>query len=790
MTPDYQAAIDFLNLWCPQGPWVLTAIEPDRKEKGIDTMTFRDPEEAIEWLEAQGHSRNLYFHVNPTTKDMRKKALRTDIAALAWLHVDIDPRAGEDIAEEQARALKVLQNPPGNIPPPTVIVFSGGGYQGFWKLREPLPIGGDLAIAEEAKRYNLQIELLFGADNCHNVDRIMRLPGTINRPDAKKRKKGRVEALATLVDWAGHEYDLSDFTAAPTVQKADTGFSSGKLSVSANFQRYGCVEDLPEKVPNWCRVLIVNGEDPDDPEKYASRSEVLWNVCCELVRAEMTVEQIYAVITDPDFKISESILDKKSSSERYALRQIERALENAVDPWLANLNERHAVVSDIGGKCRVISEPYDHALKRPKITRQSFEDFRNRYMNEQVEVGYDDRKKQAIVMALGKWWLQHKKRRQYETIVFAPGEELEDAYNLWRGFGCDAIPGDCSLFLDHVRENVCSGDESHYEYVMGWMATAVQFPDSPGHSAIVMRGKMGTGKGVFAKVFGSLWGRHFLQISDPKHLVGSFNAHMRDCVVLFADEAFWAGDKKHESILKMLVTEEMLAIEPKGYDIEVAPNYLHIIMASNDNWVVPTGIHDRRFFVVDVSDERIRDTNYFKRLNDQMENGGREALLYYLMTYDLRGYDVRAIPSTAALAEQKLLSLGGPEKWWYGKLIEGKLDMAHEIWTSQAACQVLTTDFINHMRAGYRGNNDAITLRSFLKQALPEGWPKRKQRQTSIEALMPDGNTKVIPRPYYWVFPPLEVCREYWDVEYGGPWTWPEEAEQLDDEDPGEHQAF
>jgi len=34
-------------------------------------------------------------------------------------------------------------------------------------------------------------------------------------------------------------------------------------------------------------------------------------------------------------------------------------------------------------------------------------------------------------------------------------------------------------------------------------------------------------------------------------LVGNFNAHLIDCVLLFADEAFWAGDKQGENTLNL-----------------------------------------------------------------------------------------------------------------------------------------------------------------------------------------------------------------------------------------------
>src|SRR5690606_7136213 len=49
-----------------------------------------------------------------------------------------------------------------------------------------------------------------------------------------------------------------------------------------------------------------------------------WSVC-EMIRGGIAPETIYSVITDPDFKISESVLDKGRGAERYALRQIENA---------------------------------------------------------------------------------------------------------------------------------------------------------------------------------------------------------------------------------------------------------------------------------------------------------------------------------------------------------------------------------------------------------------------------------------------------------------------------------
>ena len=262
--PDHDAAIAFLKRWKKDGPWVLTAIFTERK--GITARTFRpDGEEALRtWLAEHGRD-NLYFHVNPMLRDLDKKAERTDVAALAWLHVDMDPRAGEDLQAERERALRLLRDPPGDIPPPTVIVFSGGGHNALWSLSEPVPIDGDLEKAEAAKLYNLQLEIAFGADQCHNIDRILRLPGTVNWPNEIKRKKGRVPTLAKLIEWHDDRvYPIEKFTPAPAVRSTD-GLDAPKVQITGSTRLKNGVDDLPDTVSDRTKMLIVQGTDPDDP---------------------------------------------------------------------------------------------------------------------------------------------------------------------------------------------------------------------------------------------------------------------------------------------------------------------------------------------------------------------------------------------------------------------------------------------------------------------------------------------------------------------------------------------
>ena len=771
--------LDFLKKFRPKGPWVLTAIPVEGGK--LNTVTFAACEEKkIEsWLTKNGKGHNIYFSVNPTIATVTKKASRQDIKSVEYLHVDVDPRAGEPLKDEQLRILQKIRD---FKPVPTCVIFSGGGYQAFWRLEEPIQIDGDVAKAEDAKRYNMQLELRLGGDNCHDISRIMRLPGTMNRPNAKKRKKGREEVMAELVHFdEDQSYPLSTFTAAQQVQtSASAGFSGGRATLApkidtGNISRVADLDTLGDNVKGWVKVLINLGINPDEPGKFESRSETLFCVCCELHRAGIADDVIYSIITDPDFAISESVISLGSRAEAYALRQIERSKEWAIDPALDELNGRHAVISSVGGKCRVVSEEHDHTFDRPKIAMQSFADFSNRYMHRKIKIAVG-KNGEDVTMPMGKWWLQNVNRRQFDAIVFVPGRDVPGAYNLWRGFTCEAVPGNCEKFLEHILTNICCGDEGHYKYLMTWLADAVQNPAKPGGTAVVMRGKQGTGKSFFTKAIGKLWGQHFFQINQSKHLVGSFNAHLRDCVMLFADEAFFAGDKKSEGTLKAIITEETIPVESKGIDVEDCPNYIHLIMASNSDWVVPVALDDRRFFMLNVADDHRQDTAYFGEIADELDAGGYEALLHHLMTLDLSGVNLRDAPNTDALNEQKQLNLSPEESWWFDKLHEGRILSRQELWEDAVVKEELFSDFIYFVKqyaGNYMNKCSKHRLTKFLVRILPTGFPKQKTMRVSPQAgadYATGLNFCTNPRCY--VIPPLEECRTSWNEIAGFKTVW------------------
>ena len=312
--PDTPSAVVFLAEVSPQHQINLVAIN---KRGKVVARSF-GPGEAVPmglWIEGQQGRANLYFHVNelkPGARDI--KARKEDMARAHYLHVDVDDMAALDRIKNYA-------------PSPTAIVFSGGGYQAFWRLAAP---SDDLARVEAI---NMAIANALGGDHCHNVDRIMRLPGTINIPNAKKQAAGRKPELARIIeaDWS-RTYNLGDFP---------QGDGSGPAGPKDGIMQAAVVpvdlDVLPPSVMRLTRTVIEFGDDPERPlnsdaPHFRSRSEAVFRVACDLARAGCAQDIIAGVLVNPAFGISRSILEKKDP-EHYALRQARSALAAVSDGW-------------------------------------------------------------------------------------------------------------------------------------------------------------------------------------------------------------------------------------------------------------------------------------------------------------------------------------------------------------------------------------------------------------------------------------------------------------------------
>ena len=452
--------------------------------------------------------------------------------------------------------------------------------------------------------------------------------------------------------------------ATATIDKAAKG---EKFKPSDKYEPVEPDDPALSKLGDKWRAMIAADNYAADYKGDHSRAE--FALVCEAIRVAIDDATIARVLMDERRKFGTHTREKAD----YRLpRIISRGHEFAIDPDLEEMNRRHCVISDFGGKCVVANEVSDPKSGDKTVTFSSFETLKNRYCNRKRvfkttaknEAGEEVQKETKI--HLGQWWLDHKQRRQCDNVVFAPGRDIPGAFNLWQGFKYEPdfvnSARKCWRYLKHIHENICQGDPRLFKYRIRWMANVVQNPGMPGNVALVDRGEMGTGKGEGARHFGELFGENFIPVTKAKHITGHFNGHMGKCILLFGDECFNRGDEEQEQILKTLVTERRWLIEFKGFDAKPFNSCLHIMIAANQDWVVPVRLEDRRFCCMETGRAHQRDRPYFIAIINQMRAGGYAALLGFLLKIDIKDWNPEDIPETKERQFQKWLTAPAGDK--------------------------------------------------------------------------------------------------------------------------------
>ncbi len=295
-------------------------------------------------------------------------------------------------------------------------------------------------------------------------------------------------------------------------------------------------------------------------------------------------------------------------------------------------------------------------------------DFNQMLSNRKVQQG-----DKAVPIA--KAWLEWGGRRSAKGVLFDPERDHEGFLNLWTGWGVEPSKGagTWERLNELLFEVLCDGKEDVHKYVLDWSAYMIQHPATLPEVAICFQGGKGVGKGTWGRTLASLAGRHGMQINSSAQLTGRFNDHLRNVILLFADEALKPYDKDGESRLKGLITEPRIAYEGKGKAVTTGRNMIHVIMASNEEWVVPTGAGaERRFMVQEANAKRQGQHNWFAKLHHELDSGGYKALMWDLMQRDIGNWTPREnVPGTSSLTKQKLMGLTPPQQWWFNALSTG-----------------------------------------------------------------------------------------------------------------------
>src|SRR5262245_46894897 len=389
-------SIAFLEKLRPGGPWVLTAIVPDGTPT---TITAKTPKEAQRFIRDHNGRCNLYYSVNPTRGILAKKAAKTDIATIEYVLADLDPAEAEPSADAKARYRAQLET---FEPRPTFVIDSGNGIQLLWRLAAPIVLGEpgpgangtlcyspkDQAQIDEAEARSAAVMVQLNAKaGTQNIDRILRLPGTINLPNAKKKREGRVVCPTALINFLDISHPLDAFPSPAEragQQKAKHRHRSGveaQLDDRDSLPEIA-IADLPVSNVIQAAIATDGGEiGGGDRSRGAAR------IACERVRANCTDEQIASVLwhqpirahfreqADPKRAIHRVIAWAKGEVEKNSAA----SQFDAVDLDVLKLNETYALVI-VGGKTAILKETPHEVGGYTLLSHPAFDHwFANRY---------------------------------------------------------------------------------------------------------------------------------------------------------------------------------------------------------------------------------------------------------------------------------------------------------------------------------------------------------------------------------------------------------------------------
>ncbi len=340
-------------------------------------------------------------------------------------------------------------------------------------------------------------------------------------------------------------------------------------------------------------------------------------------------------------------------------------------PWVATLNERYALVRH-GPKMEIVDEQTPSMTGRGLVRGFGFMDVAAFHAALKGQFS-PIRKNMNQLEDLSYSWLGHLGRRQFEGLIFAPPPVTlpNNILNLWQGFAVDAVAGEVSLWLEVLAALV--PDTSERRYVLNWLAWKIQNPGGVPDTILIFKGAKGTGKNSLFDPLMILFGPHAMLATDPELIAGRFTFHLMYLAFAVLDEAVFIGDPKQADRIKSRVTAKAMHYEQKGFTPVTGVNRCAYVMLTNHDYVWQATGDERRAVVIEVGEGLRANLNFWEQYHAWVTGSGPSALLHYLRTLDLTGFNPRAIPKGEALRKQvEQTALRDPAAaWWHQCLTEG-----------------------------------------------------------------------------------------------------------------------
>jgi hypothetical protein len=551
------------------------------------------------------------------------------------------------------QALEILTA--AGLPPPTIVISSGGGAYFQWLFAEPFTIRNDSDrewIASAMEAWNAKAIEAFKShdlhlDNTSDLGRVYRAIGTLNF-------KFDVPRPATLLEchpgrrWVPAE--LARFAPPKPRARASARTDGSRLLADELRNEFFKTED-PDRADEikgmlalfaGCRFVAACDEQADRlPEPW-------WKILADILARQPMGREVFHRLSSRDPRYdrteSEQKLDRAAEFPPRTCESISKEFDGCVScPF--RFNSRMKSPTKLVGQSPPLVELQSNLVLDAKtglfheysgmhdMTTATFNRFYAR------DIGL---KAAEIFSVSDTSLIVHETDYLPGYVASVVGPDNWQVLNLWRAGGVEAKEGDPTIWQDHFK--LLIPDDAHRAWFTQYLAHAVQKPSVKIKSAVMIQSEPGIGKGALAALMKRLFGDHNVRERFGGIINERWQASCGNVQVLVLDELDIAEKAGSNQRVKRWISEDKVEVERKGVDeFEVrTPRALFIYTNLDRPLVIDR--RDRRLFVVKVDAQR-RSTEYYDQLwTEGVSDSVVAAVKHFLLNVDLSDFKANAEP--------------------------------------------------------------------------------------------------------------------------------------------------
>lgn len=212
------------------------------------------------------------------------------------------------------------------------------------------------------------------------------------------------------------------------------------------------------------------------------------------------------------------------------------------------------------------------------------------------------------------------------------------------------------LFLnDFVKKIICKNNDTSFDFLSRILSGCLHYQRT--NKITVFSGIGGTGKTTFMNFLSELTGKAF---ATPQHDVitgnDKFNVGLQGCVVCYVEETSGKGESNYMDMFKKMkenCTAEQLNIRPMHGTAYNIKNMINYFISTN---FTADLIYDRRIFSLEVSNEKVNDSEFFAEIKKAMSNKKiMQHLFNYFYNLDYKKIAGDAPPESELMKDKQLI---------------------------------------------------------------------------------------------------------------------------------------